>query len=552
MSRPQGHAEGEGDQSVTLGGNVLVAKRYWWAVVLVLVVATVVAFALSAAQPDRYTADATLLYVGEYLDVAQLGLELSGVGTMLPSASVEARATGIVGHPLPKAADYTVSAAPVDMVEGGSSASLTPTRVVGVTAEAGGAALAADLANAYARAFVQYRTAEEQASARRSIKAIRAQLATFNQPKVQGAAGFDIQASTYLALTQQLRQLEATASTGNGGYTILAEAVPPTEPSSPKPVRSAILGFGVGLFAAIILVILLHRFDSRVGSEREVATLLRLPVLARLPRSRDERGETGHLVSLAAPAGSAAEAYRRLRASLSVVLADNAAKTLLFASGREGEGTSAALANVGVALARTGRRVVAVDADLRSPSLHGLFNLPNDAGISSVVSDRMSLSTALQQVDVTLEGEYESEPLAAGAESPPASLDVLTSGPSVLDPGELVAGPAIAELLAQLKTSADIVLVDAPGLLDAADASSLASVVDGLVFIVDVKATSRPALRECREYLDLVPCRQLGVVIMQESRRRSRKGRGRAKHAPAAASEASESAAPAVSANLGG
>jgi len=541
MGQVQEYPEGESASRGTVGAYGLVMRRYWWAIVLISVGATVVAFAISSAQPDRYTAEARILYVSAYTDTTQLSLELSGVETTLSTNVVRAMAASKMDHAMPAAADYTISAGPVTMSKGTTGVSLVPTRLVAVTAEAGSAALAADLANAYMVAFVQYRTDVARKSARRSIRIIKQQLAAFEKPGAQGAAPSSYQETMYLDLTQQLRQLQ-TASTGTGGYIGVTKAESPTAPFSPQPARSATLGFCIGLIAAIFLTIVLYRFDSHVGDEREVIALLRLPVLGRLPRLRDERLEPGRLESLVAPASSAAEAYRRLRASISTVLAGDAVKTLLFASGREGEGTSFALANVAVAFARTGRRVVIVDADLRNPCLHRLFGLSNDEGVSSVVSGRTSLSAALQPVDFTMEGENEFGSRGA-ADRPVASLDVVTSGPRALDPGELVAGPGMAELLAELKSSADVVLVDTPGLLNAAAASSLASVVDGLVFLVDVRVTSRPALRECREYLDLMLCRQVGVVIMQQSRARSRSRQRDTTEAVAAESKTSESTA---------
>jgi len=542
MGQVQEYPEGESASRGTVGAYGLVMRRYWWAIVLISVGATVVAFAISSAQPDRYTAEARITYVSAYTDTTQLSLELNGVETTLSTNVVRAKAASKMDHAMPAAADYTISAGPVTMSKSTTGVSLAPTRLVAVTAEAGSAALAADLANAYMVAFVQYRTDVARNSARRSIRIIKQQLAAFEKPGAQGAAPSSYQETTYLDLTQQLRQLQTTASTGTGGYIGVTKAEPPTARSSPQPARSATLGFCIGLIAAIFLTIVLCRFDSHVGGEREVIALLRLPVLGRLPRLRDERFEPGRLESLVAPASSAAEAYRRLRASISTVLAGDAVKTLLFASGREGEGTSFALANVAVAFARTGRRVVIVDADLRNPCLHRLFGLSNDEGVSSVVSGRTSLSAALQPVDFTMEGENEFGSRGA-ADRPVASLDVVTSGPRALDPGELVAGPGMAELLAELKSSADVVLVDTPGLLNAAAASSLASAVDGLVFLVDVSVTSRPALRECREYLDLMPCRQVGVVIMQQSRARSRSRQRDTTEAVAAESKTSESTA---------
>ena len=520
MGRPQGWEVSTSDHEVTWGDFSSVFKRYWWAIVLVVVAATAGALVFSAAQPQRYRAEAKLVNTATFIDSVQLGLDIGGVYTTITSPALLGSVAAAYGGPLPGPADFAISAAPAPMAAnsaGGDPLSLT--RLVAVTAESGSAALSAKLANAYAKAFVEYRTQSVRANARKSAQIVRRQLAAFALPQVTAAGKVDYLASRYLTLTQDLTQLEATAATGNGGYSVLAEAVPPTEPFSPQPVRGAIFGFGVGVLLAFILVVVLQRFGRGVGGEREVVALLRFPILGRLSSSRDERSQTGRLVSLVAPTGRAAEAYRRLRASLPAVLAGDGVKTLLFTSACEGEGRSAALANTAVALARTGSRVVVVDADLRSPSLHRYFGLPNDEGVISVGTGRMSLGAALQSVDVALERESSvSGSPATGGEGRLASLDVLTSGPSVLDPGELIAGKAMARVLAELKTSADVVLIDSPGVLATADALSLAGIVDGLVFVVDAHHVTRRALRQSKESLDLLPCHILGILLMRRQR----------------------------------
>ena len=112
LDRSQGYGASGSDHGLTLDDFGRVVKRYWWVILLVVVVATAAAFVFSAAQPVRYKADARLLYVAAFTDSTQLGLELSGVNVTVTNPDVQARAAARFGRPLPKAADYTISAVP--------------------------------------------------------------------------------------------------------------------------------------------------------------------------------------------------------------------------------------------------------------------------------------------------------------------------------------------------------------------------------------------------------------------------------------------------------
>jgi len=236
------------------------------------------------------------------------------------------------------------------------------------------------------------------------------------------------------------------------------------------------------------------------------------------------RSAREQLVSVRDPGGVGAEAYRRLRFSLEAGALSESAKVLLLTSPVEGEGVSITLSNLAVALARTGAQVAVVDANLRFPMIHAHFGIPNDKGVSTVVAGQTSLVDSLQSVAVSSAAERHSAVGAPGGASH-ESLHVLTSGPPVDSPGDILAGQRMGGIIAELRQSADIVLVGSSALLDAADALALASKVDGLVLLVDMHACRRPALQESREVMSLLPCRKLGVVLTDSrgtGRRRSK------------------------------
>ena len=472
--------------------------RLWWTIVLVAVVATAAAYAFSAIQPPKYKAEATL--ASSYFDPAALQGQVQTMSIVVADPKMEAMFASRLGQPLPSRGSVSVS----------SSASLAGVAVI--TAESSTASLSARLANAYAAEIIGFRRRSERSAAKYQAKRIRAQL-----------SGLPPSAPTYATLTQSLTDQKSAAKVATGGFRVFSGAAPPARPFAPQPMRAALLGLALGLFAGVGLAFILRQFDTRLTSGDDVAALLHLPLLARLPRVVSGRPRK-QLVFVRDPAGPGAEAYRRLRSSLEHAARNLDAKVLLLTSPCEGEGTSIILSNVAVAMARTGAQVAVVDADLRSPAVHGLFGIPNDKGVSTVVAGQTSLVDSLQLVAMFSATESHSAVGEPGGASH-GSLRVLTSGPPVDSPGEILAGQRMGEVIAELRQSADIVLVGSSALLDTADALALSSKVDGLVLLVDMHACRRLALQESREDLSLLPCQKLGLVLTDSrgtGRRRSK------------------------------
>jgi capsular exopolysaccharide synthesis family protein len=199
------------------------------------------------------------------------------------------------------------------------------------------------------------------------------------------------------------------------------------------------------------------------------------------------------LVVLAQPKSAAAEAFRTLRINLQFSSLDEHLHTVLVASAGADEGKTTTLANLGAVCALAGARVTLVDADLRRPSLHDLFHLPNGKGLTTAMLER---ATTLPLQDTGVEG-----------------LRVLASGPVPPNPAELLASRRMDEMLELLRADADLVLIDAPPVNAVADASILAPRVDGVVLVIDARKTRREPARQAKAQLERVHARLLGVVL---------------------------------------
>ena len=403
---------------------------------------------------------------------------------------------------------FTVSAAPVQDTSAGSA--YTASNVARITVTSEDPELAAAAANAFAVAYISWRKERTRLQIKTGIDALKEELAGF-----KGAAK---QSTEYLVLAQRLQDLKLLEATATGNFRVLIPATVPETPVAPKPLRSAILGFAVGLFAAIGLAFLLEQFDTRLRHADEVARILRRPILGRIPRiSKKMLGESA-VVALTHPDGHQAEAFRLLRTNLEFMRVDDDVKSLVITSSAQGEGKSVTVANLAVTLAMGGKKVFVVDADLRRPRQHQYFGLENNVGVTTVVTGQSTLDEALHKVHLERAigaNEVDFKTWAHGSESL-SRIYVLTSGPLPPNPGEIVASRRFARVIETLAEEADVVLVDSPAMLAVGDTVALASLVDGLVFLVDMHKANRPMLEQAADQLVRLPCRSLGVVLRVE------------------------------------
>ena len=200
------------------------------------------------------------------------------------------------------------------------------------------------------------------------------------------------------------------------------------------------------------------------------------------------------LVAIRDPRSPAAEAYRTLRTNIQFSSLDRPLHTLLATSTAPDEGKSTTLANLAVTIAQSEQRIILVDCDLRRPSLHALFGLPNDQGLTSAL----------------LEGEEAALPLLP-TEVP--GLSLLPSGPLPPRPADLLGSRRMEALIARLRAEADIVLFDTPPVIAVTDAAVLATRVDGVLLVLEAGRTRRDRAREARALLDKVKAHIVGVVL---------------------------------------
>jgi capsular exopolysaccharide synthesis family protein len=199
------------------------------------------------------------------------------------------------------------------------------------------------------------------------------------------------------------------------------------------------------------------------------------------------------LITLADPRSPASEAYRTLRTNIQFSSLEKPVHTILVTGVEAGEGKSTTLANLAVVMAQAGKRVIAVDCDLRRPTLHKVFGLASEPGLTTAILDDS--------------GQVSRQKTAV------AGLELVACGTLPPNPSELLSSHRFEDVLARLTAEADIVLLDAPPIVSVSDAAVLATKVDGVILVVNAGKTKRDLARRAKSLLEKVNANILGVVL---------------------------------------
>ena len=309
------------------------------------------------------------------------------------------------------------------------------------------------------------------------------------------------------AVTGQLAETVGRLApvTTEGQRTVDATTVAPatalSAPVGPRTGLDVAIGLLAGLALGLVLAVGRELTDTRVRTEDDLAQLTDLPLLVTVDNPAQQDGRRD-LTVVTAPRGPEAEAFRSLRTAVQFSARPGRPLSVLVTSSRPGEGKSTVAANLALTMADAGLRVVLVDADLRRPSVATTFDLEGAVGLTNVLIGQVEVDDVLQP--------YGS-----------AGLDVLTSGPLPPNPSELLAAPAMADLLARLGADHDVVVLDTPPLLPVTDATVLARLVDQALVVSDASRTRRGPLAQALGLLARVDGRVTGLVFTHVRRPRT-------------------------------
>lgn len=302
------------------------------------------------------------------------------------------------------------------------------------------------------------------------------------------------QSSAFLLQSYENIRLAEAQSTSN--IVVVEKAQTPALPVRPRTLQNTLLGAVVGLLLVMGIIFLIEYLDDRVRSPEQIDKVLKLPVVGLIARmaAGSVKGRA-ELIAVREPRSPIVEAFRSLRTNIQFAGVDQPIRTLLVSSAGPSEGKSTVAANLAVVMAQAGLKVALVDCDLRRPTVHKKFELPNRAGLTDVLlQDPSQWHGVLQPTGVN-------------------NLWVVMSGSLPPNPSELLGSKRMQQFLAHLHKACDMVIIDAPPLLPVTDALVLAPMTDGVVLVIDYGSTRIGEALQGKTQLDQSGARLLGVVM---------------------------------------
>jgi len=473
-------------------------SRYRVAIIVAVAAAVAAGFLLAVVRPKTYTATATIV-------LAEGGLFGEDGGD--PARAVERSAARLSSRAvLDGAADEL---ADTDREELEDVVSIEPDEGAGlidVVAADGTPSGAAEIANVvtatYERVSRDYAAsqldeahkvlvaqseelADQIAEQRREVAANPSDSAAQQRLEVLEAQQQELQA--------RLGQLAADAALFGAGIQSVDEAVPPTEPTSPVPLRDAALAGVAGLVLAIGFAY--WRAQYVAARTTDPSAILGAPLLAQIPNFAHLNGAFGD------PRfdREAAEAYQFLLSSFEFSVAQTGARSVVVTSVGPGDGKSLTALHLARALAVQGRDVVLVDSDIRARGVTTMLNADNADGLSGLV-EGMTVEDVTRRYRI----------------SDAAQLAVIPAGASPRQPTGLLATSRYRDALARVIASHDLTIIDGAPLLTVADASAVAAQVGGVLLVVDMNATTDDLVK-VRDRLRLLSTPLLGYIVNRVS-----------------------------------
>lgn len=307
--------------------------------------------------------------------------------------------------------------------------------------------------------------------------------------------------STYEILLRKLQEVKVEENRNVGNSRIIETALAPEQPLNRQKTMTLGLGTILALLLATATILVLEISDTSVKTPKEIREVFEYTWVASIPyfgkkvtsQRKKQDWTIPEVPVINTPRSSVAEAYRMLQANLKFLSSDKALKVVVVTSSIPKEGKSTVSANLAAAIAQLGRRVLLVDADLRCPLQHHIWNLTNATGLSNVIVNQAKFQTTVKEVMT--------------------KLHVLTAGVIPPNPMALLDSQRMASLVDYFAAEYDFVIIDAPPLLVAADTLTLGKMTDGILLVARPGMLDVSSAVNAKESLECSCQKVLGIVV---------------------------------------
>ncbi len=486
-----------------------ILRKWMWLIVLTTVIAGASAFLTSKHTTPVYQASSTLL-----INQAR-NPDVSYADIMTSERLAHTYAKLLISRPV---LEETAKRLGLNGINQGdiSVQPVRDTQLIVLKANSTIPSLAARIANTLPQVFIEQNNEmqskryaaskeglqKEMQDIESQIKSVQAQIEALGNPadvagqtkKTQLETLLAQYRSSYASLLNNYEAIRLAEARESTGIQISEPARIPGHPIKPRTMMNTLLAAIVGAMLGLGAAFMIEYLDDTLKTPFDVERYLGITVLTGIGKTKESRLEKA-LITADELKSPITESYRALRTNIQFSGVDKPIRTLSITSANPLEGKSTVTANLAVVMAQAGKKVIAVDADLRRPMLHKIFNLPNNRGLTNLLIQQDSnLNSYLQ--DVAVKG-----------------LSVITSGPIPPNPAELLGSRRMAELVHRLSKGADLVVFDTAPIMAATDTVVMAPVVDGTMLVLEAGKTRIPAARQSLESLNRVGGRVLGAVL---------------------------------------
>ena len=319
-----------------------------------------------------------------------------------------------------------------------------------------------------------------------------------NYGKNQSQTNLALYQQIYATLLSKYEEVRLARLENTPTVVLVEPAKIPEKPLRPRPLINTVLGGVVGLMIGGGVVFLIEYMDDTIKTPSDVDRIIDHPIVGyifEMPLSGNNG--KGRVYVGENPRSPVAEAFRSLRTNLDFANEENPLKTILVTSSGAGEGKSTVSSNLAIAMAQGGKRVVLLDADLRKPQIHKIFNLSNQLGLRDYLDGQADMKSIVK--------------------STADKVHVITSGKSPLNPAELLSLPALKSLIDNLAKFWDYIIIDSPPMM-VTDPIVLSAKTDGVLVVVQPGQTRQYAMRGAIEKLKRANANMLGVVFNRITR----------------------------------
>ena len=337
-----------------------------------------------------------------------------------------------------------------------------------------------------------------------SLDQQRAEAQELNRAAIQyGALQRDATANQtmFTGLLERSRETGISSELRTSNIRVVDAAETPRRPSSPNKLSNLFFAFLGGAFLGIGLALFVEYLDGRIKQPDEIKTQLGLPFLGMVPAFAVKDIMGSPLIGNGVP-HEFGEAFRGIRTSVLFSSAEVGSKSIVVTSTGPGEGKSVISANLAMSLALAGQRVLLIDADMRRPKTHELFDVSLEPGLSNVIVGDAKASEAVKRTSTP-------------------NLWLLVAGKNPPNPAELLGSGRFKDFLGSLAEHFDWIIIDSPPVMAVTDASVVAHSVTGVIFVVGSEMTNKGAAKAALEQLDFAKARYVGAILNRVDVRRN-------------------------------